>query len=224
MTAQISRILGAIVVMAVGIPAWAQQEPAMPVSQQNALVQKYCAVCHSHAKMMGGLSLEGFDASHADPSVAGMMVNKLNGGAMGAAGIPIPDSSVINALTAALSAEAADAASATGGWTFRAFNDPVSKAPLVTATILRDLPSATGPVESSAYQLPVTCQKNSDLAKGGNAGDAADMRITAYKKGSGGPAQESFPFTFEVDGTSQNSVLQLAEPNSGAAIPVSALP
>src|SRR5262245_62087864 len=133
MNAKVWRIVGATVAIAIALPAWGAQEPPMPASQQNALVQKYCAVCHSDTKMMGGLSLERFDAAHADPSITGMVVNKLNSGAMGAAGLPIPDRSVINALTAALSAAAADAEAVSGGWTFKAFNDPVSKAPLVTA-------------------------------------------------------------------------------------------
>ena len=84
MNANAWRILGAIVAGMIALPASAQQgTPAMPVSQQNALVQKHCAVCHSDTKMMGGLSLEVFDAVHPDPSIAGMMVNKLNSGAMG---------------------------------------------------------------------------------------------------------------------------------------------
>src|SRR5689334_21722753 len=88
----------------IAMPVWAQQgSSAMPVLQQNALVQKYCAVCHSDAKMMGGLSLEHFDAAHPDPSIATMMVNKLNSGAMGAAGIAQPDRSVVDALASALS-------------------------------------------------------------------------------------------------------------------------
>ena len=35
---------------------------AMPVAQQNALVQKYCAVCHTDAAKDGALSLPHFDA------------------------------------------------------------------------------------------------------------------------------------------------------------------
>ena len=41
----------------------------MPVAQQNALVQKYCAVCHTDAARNGGLSLEHFDAAQAPPSL-----------------------------------------------------------------------------------------------------------------------------------------------------------
>jgi hypothetical protein len=217
------RILGAIVAITIALPAAAQQgTPAMPVSQQNALVQKYCAVCHSETKMMGGLSLEVFDAEHPDPSVAAMMVNKLNSGAMGAAGIPIPDSSVVSALTAALSNQAADAAAATGGWTFKAFNDPLSKVPLVTATIVREVPSTRPPGESSVYQLTVTCQKNSDVAKGGNAGEPAEMHITTYTKGSSGlaprPMSGPLPITYEVDGRFYSGVA------SNGQMPMTALP
>jgi hypothetical protein len=50
---------------------------AMPAAQQNALLQKYCVVCHTDAHMNGGLSLEHFDAAHPDPGVAAMLVSKL---------------------------------------------------------------------------------------------------------------------------------------------------
>src|SRR4051794_10125534 len=89
----------------------------MPIAQQNALVHKYCAVCHTDAARSGGLTLEHFDAAQAAPSLAAMMVSKLTSGvplavvrtaasdpgaaaivahkmktgAMGAAGIPRPD-------------------------------------------------------------------------------------------------------------------------------------
>jgi hypothetical protein len=63
----------------------------MPVEQQNALLQKYCTVCHKDAHMNGGLSLEHFDAAHPDPGVAAMLASKLKAKAMGAAGIPLPD-------------------------------------------------------------------------------------------------------------------------------------
>ena len=68
-------------------PVWA----AMPVAEQNALVKKYCAVCHTDAARNGGLSLEHYDASRRDPSLAAMMLSKLNNGAMGAAGNGVPD-------------------------------------------------------------------------------------------------------------------------------------
>src|SRR5256885_1745355 len=89
----------------------------MSSSQQNALVQKYCAVCHTDAAKNGGLSLENFDAAQAPPSLTAMLLSKLTGGvllktvreassnasaaafldkrvdsgAIRAAGIPIPD-------------------------------------------------------------------------------------------------------------------------------------
>src|SRR5215510_9580046 len=63
----------------------------MPVAQQNALVQKYCAVCHDDVHRNGGLSLQHFDASQLEPSLAAMMVSKLKSGAMGAAGLGVPD-------------------------------------------------------------------------------------------------------------------------------------
>jgi hypothetical protein len=52
----------------------------MPYAQQTALVKKQCASCHSDALMYGGLSLEHFDASHADPTLAAMLVSKITNG------------------------------------------------------------------------------------------------------------------------------------------------
>src|SRR3954466_3417382 len=62
----------------------------MPVSQQNALVKKYCAVCHTDAAKNGGLSLEHYDAARRDPGLAAMILSKLNNGAMGGAGKGVP--------------------------------------------------------------------------------------------------------------------------------------
>ncbi len=76
------RVLWALASAAVCLPAWA----AMPAAEQNALVKKYCAVCHTDAVRNGGLSLEHYDAAKRDPALAAMMLSKLNGGAMGAAG------------------------------------------------------------------------------------------------------------------------------------------
>jgi hypothetical protein len=68
-------------------PLWA----AMPATEQNALVTKYCAVCHTDAAMNGGLSLQHYDAAKRDPGLAAMILSKLNNGAMGAAGNGVPD-------------------------------------------------------------------------------------------------------------------------------------
>ena len=103
----------------------------MPPAQQNALVHKYCTVCHTDAAKNGGLSLEHFDVAQAPPSLTAMLLSKLTSGvllktvkespsnptaaafvdqkmkagAMGAAGIPIPDKAVIDALIHALAVE-----------------------------------------------------------------------------------------------------------------------
>ena len=81
----------------------------MPVAQQNALVQKYCAVCHTDSARNGGLTLEHFDAAGVDPSLAAMLVSKLRNGALGASGLPVPDKATGGALLLALTAEAAGA-------------------------------------------------------------------------------------------------------------------
>jgi hypothetical protein len=106
----------------------------MPAAQQNALVQKYCAVCHTDAARNGGLSLEHFDAAQASPSLTAMLLSKLTGGvslatvreagssasaaalvdqkmksgAMGA-GIPIPDKVTIDAMIHAFALKSAGA-------------------------------------------------------------------------------------------------------------------
>lgn len=52
----------AVAVFTVGstasFPSVAVASEAMPAAQQNALVQKYCAVCHTDASKDGGLSLQ----------------------------------------------------------------------------------------------------------------------------------------------------------------------
>ena len=71
-------VLAAIVAGSLAIAAPAAE--LMPAAQQNALVQKYCAVCHTDAARNGGLSLEHFDAAQASPSLTAMLLSKLTGG------------------------------------------------------------------------------------------------------------------------------------------------
>src|SRR6266404_4740063 len=114
-----ARCYQAVVLAAVvaGLATAAPSTELMPPAQQNALVQKYCAVCHTDAAKNGGLSLEHFDSAQAPPSLTAMLLSKLTGGvllktareapsnatagalisqkaksgAINAAGIPIPD-------------------------------------------------------------------------------------------------------------------------------------
>ncbi len=143
----------------------------MPTGQENALVAKYCAVCHTDALKKGGLSLEHFDAATVPPSLAAMMLSKLTGGAsletarlapsnadaaalidrkmktgaMGAAGIPIPDKATIDGLIRVLSAQARGATE----WGLERSKD------LLTASILRE--AGTNPGEAEFYRLIATC-------------------------------------------------------------------
>jgi hypothetical protein len=148
----------------------------MPAAQQNALVQKYCAVCHTDAARNGGLSLEHFDAAQASPSLTAMLLSKLTGGvslatvreagssasaaalvdqkmksgAMGAAGIPIPDKVTIDALIHAFALKSAGATE----WTVER---STATAPGLTASIAREAPSAKNPIEAEIYRLIASC-------------------------------------------------------------------
>jgi len=57
-----------------------QAADIMPYAQQNAVVKKQCASCHTDALMYGGLSLEHYDATHSDPSLSAMLVSKITNG------------------------------------------------------------------------------------------------------------------------------------------------
>jgi hypothetical protein len=139
----------------------------MPPEQQNALVGKYCTVCHTDATNNGGLSLQHFDAAQAAPSLTAIMLSKMTGGvslktaraaatdpvaaellnrkmksgAIGAAGLKIPDKGTIDAWIQAFAAESSRATE----WT----------AEPAAASILREVPSAEG--EARAYRLSVSC-------------------------------------------------------------------
>src|SRR5258708_3521839 len=73
-------VLGAMLAGSLTTPAPAAE--LMRQARQNALVQKYCAVCHTDAAKNGGLSLEHFDAAQAAPSLTAMLLSKLTGGVL----------------------------------------------------------------------------------------------------------------------------------------------
>ncbi len=125
----------------------------MPAAQQNELVAKYCASCHDDAKMVGGLTLQRFDAAHVTPSLAAMMASKLKDGALGASGLrPLPDRATENALTSALSAEGAGA----GDWAVERSQEPKTQAPILTASMVQEVPAAN-PAKPDLYRLKLTC-------------------------------------------------------------------
>jgi hypothetical protein len=119
----------------------------MPVEQQNAIIHKQCAFCHNDAQMQGGFSLDRFDAANPDPSLVAMLISKLKVGAMGAGGFGVPDRATQDALLSALSAEAAGASE----WTVS------EEGPLLTAGILRELPSTTYAGSTDRFRLRLTC-------------------------------------------------------------------
>jgi hypothetical protein len=198
-------VLAAVVAGLLAIPAPAAE--LMPTAQQNALVQEYCAVCHSDAAKNGGLSLEHFDAAQAPPSLKAMLLSKITGGvllktareaasnisaaalvdktmksgAMGAAGIPIPDKATIDALIHAFAVESDGATE----WTIERLKTSAASAPTLTASILREMPSAKNAGEAEFYRLIASC--NADTREG-------EMQL-AWS-----PVAQSGTFAASVDG------------------------
>jgi len=121
---------------------------AMPLAEQNALTQKYCAVCHEDAHHNGGLSLQHFDAARPDPGVAAMMLSKIRSGALGAAGIKPPDHATEAAWSAALSTEAAGA----GRWHIERAGSTVTAG--IVEEVSSSMPNAQAP---DSYRVTVTC-------------------------------------------------------------------
>jgi hypothetical protein len=202
--------------MALAAALSAVAKGAMPVTQQNALVQKYCAVCHTDAKPTGGLSLEHFDAASPDPGVAAMMVSKLKAGAMGAAGISQPDGNTLKALMNALSAEAAGA----GGWTLTRTQNPATQALILTASIVQEVPGAANAGEPDVYWLKLTCRTDTREAEMQLAWAPGDVPRT------GGVISAAVdgkaPSTYKVKPGDGAAVLYATKEN--AAVPESVMP
>lgn len=133
-------------------PLWA----AMPPAQQNALVKQYCAVCHTDAARNGGLSLEHYDAAKRDPALAAMILSKLNAGAMGAAGIGVPNKAAQEAWLASTKEQAVGA----DEWF-------VSRADgVVSASIVRKAPPRRSEVrDSPVYRVEIACNTSSGVGE-----------------------------------------------------------
>jgi hypothetical protein len=153
---QSSRAYRTVVWVAVIMGRFAGSAPAaelLPAAQQNALVQKYCAVCHTDAVRNGGLSLEHYDAAQVNPALAAMLLSKLQNNAMGAAGLGIPDKATRDAWVAATASQAAGAAQ----WTVTRTEVPESHDTILTASIVRDVAPRGEGVGAPVYRLTLAC-------------------------------------------------------------------
>ena len=165
-------------------PVHAAGAAAIAVEKQNDFVKTHCAVCHNDRAKNGGLSLEGFDGARVAPSLAAMMLSKMTSGTAlatrerrrarrrrggdagqgartgrrqrgrrrrarqgdrGRPGVGVP-------------AQSAGASK----WSVERAKDRVTNADMVTASIVRELPSAAGAgrpadIEAAMYRLVLTC-------------------------------------------------------------------
>jgi hypothetical protein len=195
----------------------------MPVGQQNELVQKRCALCHSGANPKGGLLLEHFDAAVPDPAVARMMLIKIaKDGAISAAGAPVPDDTTREGLVSALSAAADRAPS--DGWRVDLGGDPKGGHNIVTASILQAA-SATD-AQSAVYELSVRCGGRTHrgeltLATYSRKGPDVPMTDRALSPASDG----SVRFTYKVDANPDESAwLYVARNNTSAPMALMPIP
>jgi mono/diheme cytochrome c family protein len=85
-----------------------------PVSNQRALLDRYCVTCHNERLKTAGLSLAGLDVSQVskDAAVWEKVVRKLRGGLMPPAGVPRPDETTYDGLVTWLENELDSAAAA----------------------------------------------------------------------------------------------------------------
>jgi hypothetical protein len=129
---------------------------AMPAAEQNALVAKYCAVCHTDAAKNGGLSLQHYDAAKRDPALAAMILTKLNNGAMGAAGNGVPDKASQQAWLDSTREQAVGAKE----WSVSREDG------VVTASIVREVPPRRlDSTDAPAYRLTIACNSSTRVGE-----------------------------------------------------------
>jgi hypothetical protein len=217
--------------IAFGGVAWRPQASpsgSMTPGEEAGLLKNYCVGCHSDRRPMGGLSLEYFDLSNADPVVASMMVTEIQNGAMGAAAIVKPDAAKITALTNTLATRAVAAERATGGWTIQSFSDLQPQKLADGSYLPPPKPKITATMQagqsSSAYTLTITCRKTLDTSSAGitSASHMPEILLQARREVSG---SGSTPLTYDVDGTpGRVPVSYVSQPDSAGATFVIPLP
>lgn len=121
------------------------------VAQQNALVHNYCAVCHTDASRNGDLSLEHYDAGTPDPALAAMLLSKLRSGAMGAAGLGIPDKPTADAWIAATTTQAQ------GAKQWSVIRKDQAKSNVLIASTIREVAPRIPGTDAPVYRLTLTC-------------------------------------------------------------------
>jgi hypothetical protein len=146
------RIWLTVAFASISTPVWA----AMPAAEQNSLVTKYCAVCHTDASMNGGLSLQHYDAAKRDPGLAAMILSKLNNGAMGAAGNGVREKVAQQAWLDSTREQAFGAKE----WFVSREDGRLS------AGIVREVPPRTpGSTDSPVYRLKMVCSPSTGVGE-----------------------------------------------------------
>ena len=149
-----TRILRVPVIACVAFAATASalaENEAFSVARQNALIHRYCAVCHTDSSRNGDLSLEHYDAGTSDPALAAMLLSKLRNGAMGAAGLGIPDKATSDAWITATAAQAEGATQ----WSVIRRTEAGSK--VLRASIIREVASREPGTDAPVYRLTLVC-------------------------------------------------------------------
>jgi hypothetical protein len=162
-------------------------ETSMPAAEQTALVHRYCAVCHDDTHRNGGLSLQHFDAAHVDPSLAAMMVSKLHTGAIGASGLPQPDTDKQEALLKALT----DKSSSAREWNLDRTPDAVTQARMAAVSIVREGASS----RQELYRLKLTCHpdtRTGNIQLTWAPAAATGARVISAKPDDGAPIATTF--------------------------------